>query len=425
MYLFKYFSHAYIGSSVLFTVAGVAALVWSYFPECSNNQIRNVLALTSKRLSPDGSCDKHTGFGLIQAKNAFNVLDRWGCHVAGDDPLPLSRGGFGGCAQALPEFRTELTQTSPTEIPTPKPTMKPFNGDLNLGNVTLCEKLHLDLFTDKMGMETSWRLVTLGDNDTQEEVKSGPPSNMNYAPETQYHVAASDCLSTGTYEFTIYDMFGDGISDPGYYTISLNGQTLASNSNFGSSETTSFTIDSDYLSMQDESRPVATWRTLLDEHFEGGFGSFVRVGDEITHKTSLFGRRGVAFIQVVTPNGQPSLTTNEIEMDEAYSTFEVELSYRTANMDDGQQFCLEYSTFSNNTLSENMTAWIRAGTTNWSRAVCWMSGFHFENRMWNDHVSGLFQVQDDIDSLRIRLILADGNYMDRLFIDRVTISGML
>ena len=72
-----------------------------------------------------------------------------------------------------------------------------------------------------------------------------------------------------------------------------------------------------------------------------------------------------------------------------------------------------------------MTAWSRAGTTNWSRAVCWMSGFHFENRMWNDRVSGLFQVQDDIDSLRIRLILADGNYMDRLFIDRVTISGML
>ena len=193
----------------------MAALVWSYFPECSNNQIRNVLALTSKRLSLDGSCDEYTGFGLIQAKNAFNVLNKWGCHVAGDDPLPLSRGGFGGCAQALPEFRSQLTHASPTQTPSPVPTTKPFNGDLYWDNVTSCEKLHLDLFTDKMAMETSWCLVRVGDNYTREEIKSGPPSNMNYAPETQYHVAASDCLSAGTYEFTIHDKFGDGISEPG------------------------------------------------------------------------------------------------------------------------------------------------------------------------------------------------------------------
>lgn len=161
------------------------------------------------------------------------------------------------------------------------------------------------------------------------------------------------------------------------------------------------------------------------EEFDEGFGNFIQEGDEITHKTSLFGRRGVAFIQVATRNGQLSLTTNEIEIDEPYSTFEVELSYRTANMDDGQQFCLEYSTFSNSTMIENMTGWIRAETTIWSRAVCWMSGFHFENGMWNDHISGLFQIQDDTDSLRIRLILANGSYMDRLFIDRVTVSGIV
>lgn len=381
----------------------------SYFPECSNNQIRNALALTAKRLSPDGNCNEYTGYGLIQAKVAFDALDKWGCEAPGVDPVPVSDGGFGGCAQALPEFRNDLN-TAPTPQPSLKPTMQPFNSDM--GKNSSCPKLQLDLVTDKMAMETSWILERIDDNAT-EVIKSGPPSNMNYSSETKYSVAASECLTSGSYEFTIFDSFGDGIQDPGYYTISLNGQPLASNANFGSYETTNFTIYNGFSPRQDpvsEPTPTPIRRTLLVEDFDNGFGEFIKNGKEISHKTSLFGRKGVAFIQVATASGMPSLSTNEIELEEPYSNIEVLLSYRTANLDDGQQLCLEYSP--NN-------------TTDFVRTHCWRSGFHFENGVWNDDVSAMFQVQDaEMDSLRIRLIL-DGEYMDRIFIDKVVVSGML
>lgn len=343
---------------------------------------------------------------MIQAKDAFDALDKWGCEAPGVDPVPVSAGGFGGCAQALPEFRNSV----PTSQPSLKPIMQPFNS--NMSNGSSCPKLQLDLVTDKMAMETSWILEKIDENAT-EVIKSGPPSNMNYSPETKYSVAASDCLTAGSYEFTIYDLFGDGIQDPGYYTISLNGQPLASNANFGSYETTNFTIDNGFSPRQDplsEPTPTPTWRTLLVEDFDDGFGAFIQDGREILHKTSIFGRRGVAYIQVPTAYGRPSISTNEIELKEPYSNIEVLLSYRTANLDDGQQFCLEYSP--NN-------------ATDFLRTHCWRSGFHFENGVWNDDVSAMFQIQDeDMDSLRIRLIL-DGEYMDRIFIDKVIVSGML
>lgn len=369
-----------------------------------------MLALTAKRLSPDSSCNEYTGNGLIQAKDAFDALDRWGCEAPGVDPTPLSDGGFGGCAQALSEFRNEVNAV-PTSFPTFKPTMKPFNSDM--GNGSSCHKLQLDLLTDKMAMETSWILERVDDDNTTKTIKRGPPSNMNYSPETKYNVAASDCLGTGSYEFTIFDLFGDGIQEPGYYTISLNGEPLAHGSNFGSYETTNFTVNTGFLPRQDsvvEPANMPEWRTLLVEDFDDGFGEFMHDGSEISHKTSIFGRRGVAFIQVASRFGRPSLSTDQIEMDEPYSNFEVVVSYRTANLDDGQQFCLEYSP--NN-------------ATTWNRAECWRNGFHFENGIWDD-VAAVFQVQNDgMDSMRIRLILTDGTYMDRLFIDRVEVSGML
>eukprot|EP00804_Cyclotella_cryptica_P021633 CCRYP_020645-RB/>CCRYP_020645-RB protein AED:0.03 eAED:0.03 QI:160/1/1/1/1/1/5/478/778 len=387
-------------------VAGVAALVWSCFPECSNNQIRNVLALTAKRMAPNDECDEYTGFGLIQAKKAFDVLDRWGCEAPGEDPIPLSDGGIGGCAQALPDFRNTLNAA-----PTSRPTPKLFNNT-NTSNNNSCNKLQLDLLTDSNAIETSWVLEKV-DSGVREKVKSGPPSNMNYSPNTRYSVAASNCLGIGTYEFTIFDMFGDGIVEQGYYSITLNGQVLASNSNFGKSESTNFTIGS-FLPRQPASQPTSspTWRMLFEEEFDSGLGKFITEGREVLHKNSIFGRKGVAFIQVTTAVGKPFLLSDEIEIGGPYTKFKVALTYRTAKFDNGQVLCIEYSP--NN-------------ATMWNRAKCWSKGVHFENGVWNDDAS-VFKVEDqgtDTNSLQIRIIVPDGSYMNRVFIDNVTLSGMI
>lgn len=78
-------------------VAGVAALVWSHFPGCSAPQIRNVLLKTAKDKGTPG-CDVEYGFGIVQAKAAYDLLTTGGCTAGGsldgDGTAPVA-----GCAR--------------------------------------------------------------------------------------------------------------------------------------------------------------------------------------------------------------------------------------------------------------------------------------------------------------------------------------
>ena len=58
-------------------VAGAIALVWSHFKECSNTQIRRAFAATAEDLGARGR-DHSYGYGLVQAKSAYNFLSN-GC----------------------------------------------------------------------------------------------------------------------------------------------------------------------------------------------------------------------------------------------------------------------------------------------------------------------------------------------------------
>jgi len=70
-------------------VAGVAGLLRMFFPKCSNTQIRNAMAYTAQDLDASG-CDPRTGFGLIQANNAFKQLKKGKCGSLEGDAI-------GGC----------------------------------------------------------------------------------------------------------------------------------------------------------------------------------------------------------------------------------------------------------------------------------------------------------------------------------------
>jgi serine protease len=54
-------------------VAGVAALVWSHYPNRTNVEIRNALNASAEDLGPAGH-DTSTGFGLVRAQAALDVL---------------------------------------------------------------------------------------------------------------------------------------------------------------------------------------------------------------------------------------------------------------------------------------------------------------------------------------------------------------
>lgn len=107
-------------------VAGVAGLLWMIYPECTNYQIRNVLNKSAMDVSKKKKgCDKKTGYGLVQAKSAYDLLAQGNCggDIGTKEPL-------GGCYQLLniaPTVSPAPTYSTlqPTKAPTKKPTKKP------------------------------------------------------------------------------------------------------------------------------------------------------------------------------------------------------------------------------------------------------------------------------------------------------------
>ncbi|MCY7296332.1 endonuclease [Alteromonas sp. a30] len=95
----------------------------------------------------------------------------------------------------------------------------------------------LSLTTDQYGSETSWELK----NSSNSTIATG----SGYGGNTAY--SEDFCLDDGTYSFTIYDSFGDGICcsfGNGSYSIASGGLTLISGASFTSSETKTFVIGS-------------------------------------------------------------------------------------------------------------------------------------------------------------------------------------
>eukprot|EP00571_Detonula_confervacea_P016891 CAMPEP_0172302312 /NCGR_PEP_ID=MMETSP1058-20130122/4033_1 /TAXON_ID=83371 /ORGANISM="Detonula confervacea, Strain CCMP 353" /LENGTH=822 /DNA_ID=CAMNT_0013012737 /DNA_START=87 /DNA_END=2555 /DNA_ORIENTATION=- len=375
-------------------VAGVAALVWGYFPRCSNQQIRNVLALSAKSMVASASgCNRRTGFGMVHAKDAFDLLDEYGCAAGGKDFSPPSEGGVGGCDQPLADLSNvpALQQASVS------------NG--SSGNA--CQRLSLKLLTDDEAYEISWKLIRADDG---EELNSGPPAGRNFEDKTEYNGPASGCLGPGTYKFIIYDKWGDGIQEPGHYAITFNEQILNSNSNFGYSETTQFKIG-------DSSSPLGVlqpiWTSILNENFSNGLGKFNDGGDDAMYLSSKFGRNGLVMIKSGSDNyDEASIYSNNISLNNrGYTKFKVVFSFYGAGMEIGDRFCLDYKA---------------NGASKWIKAKCWRSGqnFDFEDGMWNDNTDSVFRPTAIItNSISIRFRGFSEENFDRVFIDKIQLFG--
>jgi len=74
-------NYAYYDGTSMATphVSAVAALVWSYFPTCTNEQIRSTLNKSALDLGTPGR-DNYYGYGLVQAKAAYDRLATGGCN---------------------------------------------------------------------------------------------------------------------------------------------------------------------------------------------------------------------------------------------------------------------------------------------------------------------------------------------------------
>eukprot|EP00581_Thalassiosira_minuscula_P000986 CAMPEP_0183747642 /NCGR_PEP_ID=MMETSP0737-20130205/67368_1 /TAXON_ID=385413 /ORGANISM="Thalassiosira miniscula, Strain CCMP1093" /LENGTH=760 /DNA_ID=CAMNT_0025983357 /DNA_START=37 /DNA_END=2316 /DNA_ORIENTATION=+ len=336
-------------------VAGVAALVWGHFPQCTNQQIRNVLARSAKPInnSGGGGCSNRNGWGLVQAKDAFDLLDKYGCAAGGKNFSPQSAGAVGGCNQPL----ADISKLTPR-----KDLATHSNGASNR-----CQKLLVKLLTDDYAYETSWELRR---KDNGQLLNSGPPTGRNFADKTEYMGAASECLEPGTYEFIVKDLFGDGIASPGYYSIIMDGKTLAKRNDFGPKDITTFTIDGSQ-SIVIHAQPQ--WKSLLIEGFGNRYGNFNDGGSDALHLDTKFGRNGLVMLKSGSSRyAQASVYSNNVLLNNrVFNEFKVVFSFYTNGMENTDKFCLDYSA---------------NGATAWSMAHCWQGGQHFENGEWNDDV---------------------------------------
>lgn len=72
-------------------VAGAAALVWSYFPQCSNTQIRSVLNATAQDRGAAGR-DNYYGHGIVKVGDAVDYINANGCSGNGGGGTPPPSG---------------------------------------------------------------------------------------------------------------------------------------------------------------------------------------------------------------------------------------------------------------------------------------------------------------------------------------------
>merc|ERR1719278_580172 len=221
-------------------VAGVAGLLWMYFPECKNYQIRNVLAATAEDLG-DGGCDNKYGHGLVQAKQAYELLSQGNCGGNLGKVFPPK----GGCEQSVPD--------GPTAAPTPECTSDQDCDDGDTCTLDTCEnglclstpdcascsktKVEVDITIDNYDDETSYDIKDASGSKVMEG-NGWPANSVN---------SFWQCFSSGSYTFTIKDAYGDGICcsyGNGGYSVKVDDKEVASGGQFGSSETKTFDVGS-------------------------------------------------------------------------------------------------------------------------------------------------------------------------------------
>ena len=113
-----------------------------------------------------------------------------------------------------------------------------FTGEkmtLNIKQVCPLNEVILDITFDAYPEETSWELF-----DSNNDVIASGGEGGAYAGESSFVKAF--CLANGTYTFTIYDAWGDGINAPGNYKLIYNGSVIATGADFGLEDSTTFDV---------------------------------------------------------------------------------------------------------------------------------------------------------------------------------------
>lgn len=117
------------------------------------------------------------------------------------------------------------------------------NVTINVRENCPLNTVSLSLILDRYGSETTWDIK----NSSNTVIASGGPYTDTATNAVQAAKDFTFCLANGTYTFTVYDAYGDGMVTSatvvGSYTIKKNGVTIVSGTgNFTFSRSHTFTL---------------------------------------------------------------------------------------------------------------------------------------------------------------------------------------
>ena len=140
----------------------------------------------------------------------------------------IDASGFASCMKLL----------SPTATPT---TATPTSSAMPTTSCICDSDAELTIVTDQYASETSWKIETDDESCGTYSEEGGPYADG----ETEYtHTLTNLCIGF-SYTFTITDSWGDGVccsNGDGSYNLMVGDEVVASGGEFGSEESTAFTV---------------------------------------------------------------------------------------------------------------------------------------------------------------------------------------
>jgi len=137
-----------------------------------------------------------------------------------------------------------LPTIEPTVPPTPKPIVPPtppptekVTAPPTVGPPDACYTLDVTVTLDQYPSDTRWEIIPQGQTEVLFTSRQYDNTFM-FLPDTQ-----SVCLEEGTYDFVIYDVYGDGICcdwGEGSYQLAFDGGVVSNGGSFGNSERKTF-----------------------------------------------------------------------------------------------------------------------------------------------------------------------------------------
>ena len=166
----------------------------------------------------------------------------------------------------------------------------------------------------------------------------------------------------------------------------------------GTTSTSTATADSDVS--------TGNWKNVLSEGFAFGYGAaFEHTGNDARHYLVAESKQGVVFIGGGADGKSTFQSRKLVYADEAYSFFKVTATVRAIQMEQGDDFCIEFQ-----------------GNNEQSGQKCWRASYELQNDEWATVTYQFDAVAVNELQVILRIDTADEDNAG-LFIDEITIDA--